>query len=162
MELDGKVFGRLTVIRQAESRVSSGQKKRYVLVKCECGVEKEVRYTHLKQGRTVGCGCKNPGRAKHYGKGTRLYNIWCSIKQRCNDPNHKSYPQYGGKGVMVCQSWKQDFTSFRDWSLLNGYADNLTIDRVNNHKEYCPEHCEWVTLQENIRRRDVCKAGGRI
>ena len=162
MALEGQRFGRLVIIAQAPSRVSGGQTKRYVEVRCDCGLVKEVRYTHLLQGRTIGCGCKRPGKSKHYMTNTRLHNIWCGMRQRCYDEGCKTYQGYGAKGVTVCDDWRYDFIPFMEWSMANGYEDTLTIDRVNNHKEYCPEHCEWVTLQENIRRRDVCKAGGRI
>lgn len=157
----GEVYGMLTVLGQAETRVSAGQRKKYATVRCECGVVKEVRYTHLLQGRTHGCGCVKLGKRTHGKTGTRLYNIWSGIKQRCYDKNHKAYPFYGAKGVVICDEWK-DFQSFYDWSMSSGYDDTLTIDRINNAAMYSPENCEWVTLQENIRRRDVCKAGSRI
>jgi len=157
----GEVYGKLTVTGPAETRISSGQKKKYVTVRCECGTVKEVRYTHLLQDRTKSCGCVKPGNRTHGLTGTRLHNIWSGIKQRCYDKNSKSYPSYGAKGVVMCDEWR-DFQPFYDWAMSNGYEDTLTIDRINNAKVYGPENCEWVTLRENIRRRDVCKAGGRI
>lgn len=157
----GETYGMLTVIGQAKTRVSSGQSKKYATVRCDCGTVKEVRYTHLRQGRTNGCGCVKLGRRTHGKTGTRLYNIWNSIKQRCYDKNSKAYPSYGARGVTMCEEWR-NFQVFYDWAMSHGYDDALTIDRVNNAKVYHPDNCEWVTLQENIRRRDVCKAGGRI
>lgn len=158
----GERYGMLEIVDEAPSRVSAGQTKRYAVVLCDCGTEKEVRYTHLKQGRTFTCGCAKPGKRINGQSKTRLYDIWCCMKQRCYYPRSKAYPQYGAKGVVICEQWRTNFYNFYLWSMSNGYLDDLTIDRVNNAKIYSPETCEWVTLQENIRRRDVCKAGGRI
>lgn len=158
----GERYGLLEVIAQAETRVSSGQRKRYALVRCDCGTIKEVRYTHLKQGRTLTCGCEKPGGRTHGQTGTRLYDIWSCMKQRCYYKKSKAYPYYGAKGITICDDWLSDFQPFYQWSMDNGYTDELTIDRKNNAPVYSPETCEWVTLLENIRRRDVCKAGGRI
>lgn len=158
----GERYGLLEIVGQAASRVSSGQSKKYAIVKCDCGTVKEVRYTHLKQGLTITCGCEKPGKRTHGQTGTRLYDIWSCMKQRCYYEKSKSFPQYGAKGVVVCDEWLNDFQAFYDWSMANGYEDTLTIDRKNNAPAYSPDNCEWVTLQENIRRRDVCKAGGRI
>lgn len=157
----GERYGMLSVIEEAEPRVSSGQKKKYVVVECDCGTVKEVRYSHLTQGSTITCGCSKPGRRTHGQSGTRLYDIWSCMKQRCYYEKSKAYPQYGAKGVTICEDWLE-FKPFYLWAISHGYADELTIDRINNAKIYSPETCEWVTLQENIRRRDVCKAGGRI
>lgn len=79
---------------------------------------------------------------------SRLYQIWNSMKQRCENPNAISYPRYGGKGITVCEEWKKSFIAFRDWALSHGYADNLTIDRKSNSGNYCPENCRWVTNKE--------------
>lgn len=158
----GEVYGQLKIIDHAESRVSSGQTKRYVVAECSCGEIKQVRYSHLTQGRITSCGCVRVGRRTHGQSGTRLYVIWSSMKQRCYYVKSKAYPHYGGKGVVICNKWLHDFENFHKWSVENGYTDDLTIDRKNNAKIYSPETCEWITLQENIRRRDVCKAGGSV
>jgi hypothetical protein len=79
---------------------------------------------------------------------TRLYRTWTMMRFRCRSV---TYPTYAGKGVRVCDEW-QDFVTFRDWAHANGYADDLTIDRIDVDGDYCPGNCEWVTRPENTRR----------
>jgi hypothetical protein len=75
------------------------------------------------------------------------------MKQRCQSPTNKDYPNWGGRGIKICEEWSEDFSVFRDWSLGNGYEDNLTIDRINNDGNYEPSNCRWVTIQEQARNR---------
>lgn len=87
---------------------------------------------------------------------TRLHNIWLTMRQRCEKPNSSAYPKYGAKGIKVCSEWSV-FENFRDWSLSNGYTDNLTIDRINPLGNYEPSNCRWVTqkIQQNNRSNNV-------
>lgn len=78
---------------------------------------------------------------------TRLYRIWADMKTRCNNPNNKFYPRYGGRGISYCPEW-DDFIPFRDWALSSGYSDDLTIDRIDNDGNYSPLNCKWSTQQE--------------
>lgn len=83
---------------------------------------------------------------------SRIYNIWKGMKQRCYNPNHNKYPFYGGRGVDVCEKWKEDSGAFIDWAYSHGYNDNLEIDRIDSEKGYCPDNCRWITRSENARR----------
>ena len=79
----------------------------------------------------------------------RLRYIWHGMLRRCNDPRHKGYHLYGGRGITVCEEWK-DYVAFARWSLKNGYADNLSIDRINNDGNYEPSNCRWITPKEQL------------
>lgn len=79
--------------------------------------------------------------------------MWRGIKLRCYNKNSKRYKDYGGRGVAVCDKWKNDFMNFYDWAINNGYSDNLTIDRINNEGNYEPNNCRWVTIKQQSRNR---------
>lgn len=97
-------------------------------------------------------GMKNRGNKtnhpiKHGMCGTRLYRIWHSMKQRCNNPNNTSYHNYGGKSIRVCKEWNE-FQGFSEWAISNGYSDELTLDRINGDGNYEPSNCRWITMKE--------------
>lgn len=96
-------------------------------------------------------GKDNPG-YRHGLTNSRLYNIWDSMKQRCSNSNRKDYDNYGGKGIKVCDEWL-DFISFRDWAFMNGYKDNLTIERKDFTQNYQANNCEWITIQDQARNK---------
>lgn len=85
---------------------------------------------------------------KHGMYKTRLYNIWRNMKSRCNTPSASKYYLYGGRGIKVCDEWKNDFMSFYNWAMTNGYRDDLTIDRINPDGNYEPNNCRWATYKE--------------
>lgn len=156
-DLIGKKFGKLTVIKR---NGTSKDTRALWLCKCDCGNEKTVDTTSLIRGFTQSCGCI----CKHGMTKTRIWNIWCAMKERCNNPNCSSYHNYGKRGICVCKEW-EDFIPFYEWSLKNGYNDTLTIDRINNDNGYEPDNCRWITRLEqcnNTRRNRFIEYNGEV
>ena len=90
---------------------------------------------------------------KHGKCGTRIYRIWKGMRGRCLYENNRDYPNYGGRGISLCDEWTISFQAFYSWAISNGYKDNLTIDRENNNLGYFPDNCRWVTIVEQNRNR---------
>lgn len=153
VDLTGMRFGRLSVI----SKATKNGRVAWVC-KCDCGNETTPLTNCLLKGRVKSCGCLNReeigNRVRKHGQyKTRLYKIWGNMIQRCSNPKNDSYHLYGEKGIYVCEGWK-DFATFRNWATENGYADNLSIDRIDNSKGYSPDNCRWATPQEQTDNRD--------
>lgn len=157
IDLTGKKFGRLLVLERAENR----GKQVYWKCRCECGNTKEINGAKLKNGHTKSCGCLAKEKSayriihasrnvKHGMSDTRLYRIYKKMYRRCYRPQTKWYENYGGRGITICPEWlgEHGFENFAKWSFENGYADNLSIDRINNDKGYSPDNCRWATAKE--------------
>ena len=86
---------------------------------------------------------------------TRLYSILRNMKQRCYNPNNPRYNVYGAIGIKVCDEWLNDFKSFYDWAMSNGYRDDLTIERIDVNGNYCPDNCCWITNKEQQFNKHV-------
>lgn len=114
-------------------------------VKCVCGKVFNTRTDALKNGTRDSCGCKHPqtGPIKHGLRHHRIYKIYMGMKQRCYNKNNHKYPQYGGRGIKICN----------EWSMKNGYQDDLSIDRIDNNKGYNPENCRWESKLTQSRNR---------
>ena len=96
---------------------------------------------------------KNTSKPPHTKwKNQRISRIYIAIKHRCYDSKRKDYRWYGAKGIKMCQQWLDNPSEFEKWALENGYADNLTIDRINADKDYTPDNCQWILLTENTRK----------
>lgn len=94
---------------------------------------------------------RNRQNAKYKNKNKRIYKIWDGMKQRCYCLSCKDYPRYGGRGVIICDEWRIDFNKFQDWSLQNGYSDDLTIDRIDVNGNYEPSNCRWTSPKTQSR-----------
>ncbi len=159
IHLDGLVFGNWTVIKQSGNNSRGGA---LWLCSCSCGSTGTVAGTDLRSGKSKSCGCVSRlsiGEASRtHGKSrTRLYFTWKNMRCRCYKKNSASYANYGARGISVCREWSS-FENFQTWAESSGYSDDLTIERIDCDKDYCPENCTWATRQvQNVNRRFVKK-----
>lgn len=157
IDLTGKKFGRWTVIK-----ADKDAKPRKWICRCECGTVRSVFERSLVSGKSVSCGCYQreasiSSNTTHNMSRHRLYKIYMNMKSRCYNPKSEGFSEYGGRGIKICDEWLEAFDNFCDWSLENGYADCLTIDRIDNDGNYCPENCRWATVecQSNNRQNTI-------
>ena len=156
----GLTFNYLTVLE--DTGKTKGIHK-LVKVRCKCGKEKTMQLCKLTNNSTKSCGCYKDSKktnehkiAYEYIKNNRrLYGIYSDMKSRCLNQKSKAYNYYGGRGIKVCSEWlgEEGFTTFFEWSMANGYADNLEIDRIDVNGNYEPNNCRWATKKEQSRNK---------
>ena len=160
-DLTGQRFGKLVVLdvgkyTRRERPGKTTIHRRYWLCQCDCGNEAEVQTGSLTSGNTRTCGCSSADRLDGFRRTHGLsgtyryeYNAWSHMRHRCHNPLDIEYKNYGGRGIVVCERWRDDFPTFL--ADMGPRPKNTTLDRMNNDAGYTPENCRWISLRENLR-----------
>lgn len=158
IDLTGNKYGKLTVLG-----IASRNPLKWKCI-CDCGNTTEVGSSNLKRGQVTTCGCShrrgNPTHGQCY---TRVYKIYAKILRRCYKEYDPAYKNYGGRGITMCDEWRNSFVAFSEWAYSHGYSDDLSIDRIDNNKGYSPDNCRWATTYEqanNTRKNRVYTMNG--
>lgn len=152
-------IGIYDILGEADHRDNDGHK--LYAVKCrECGWEGDMRKNDINPKRAckhVNLGGAYIRRNERVWGNERLSGIFRGIRRRCYNQKDKNYRWYGAKGIRVCKEWLNNPIEFERWAIANGYSDSLTIDRIDATKDYCPENCRWVSLEDNARYKSTTR-----
>ena len=167
VKMIGKRFGKLVVIAKGEKGLN--RENRWIC-RCDCGnITQSISGYALRKGDTKSCGCfrneqSSIRNSKHRLSNTRLYNIWSGMKKRCLNKKNHAFKNYGGRGISVCEEWRNSFEAFFEWAVSHGYTDELTIDRIDNNGNYEPSNCRWVTMkdQQSNKRKIMVEENGEL
>ena len=149
----GQKYNRLTIIAEAYRK----DNRTFVTAKCDCGKIIDCQLYKIQSNHTQGCGCVKPKRRTHNLSKHDLYSVWQGIKRRCYEKQATNYHNYGGRGIQMCEDWKNNFEVFYNWAIKNNWQKGLQVDRRNNDQNYCPENCEVVTNYENAQNKRTTK-----
>lgn len=162
--LVGQRFYKLLVLQKVTGKRSSW------ICQCDCGNQKIFTTYQLLKEHRMSCGCMNDENRKLLGEysykhgdtNTHLYSVWCGMKDRCYNPHYKYYSRYGGRGIEVCEEWKNSYIAFRKWAFDHGYdplksGKDQSIDRIDTDGNYCPQNCKWSNQTEQVRNRSISK-----
>ena len=149
VDMVGKVFGNLTVVRQ------DGLKNNSVAweCKCTCGNVRTISGDSLRRGNSTSCGCqRNRDKITHGLSDSPEYAVWRAMRSRCNNVNDPAFKDYGARGITVCPQWDSSFESFIS-DIGRRPSDSHTLERVDNDKGYSPGNCKWDTRSRQASNR---------
>lgn len=149
INLAGQKYGRWTIVE-----LLGKNEKNELLIKCicDCGNERTLKLINIKYGSSKSCGCLSKEvHSKHGLKKHPLFMVWCSMRQRCSYEKYPGFHRYGVRGIRVCEEWNNDFKTFHDWAIANGWEVGLSIDRIDNDGNYEPSNCRWATMLTQAR-----------